>query len=84
MTVHVRTHAAATGGATILSLQGDADQGLLTMLADGIATLASPGELLIVDIAGLTSTSEAHGHALLSRLLGDRGAGRVVLLTTPA
>jgi hypothetical protein len=73
---HTRT---ARDGDAGLTLEGEADQVLLAMLADGIASLVSVSHSLIVDIAGLTATG-SHGHGGLARLLDERCPGRVLLL----
>ena len=79
MTIHVRTRVATADEPTILTLEGVADNGLLAMLADGIASLASPECSLMVDIGSLTSRSHGDGPALLARLLDERRQRRVVL-----
>ena len=79
MTVHVTTSAAETGRQTVLTLEGVADEGLMAMLADGIASLASPERRVIVDVEGLTPPTASGGHAFFARLLHERSGGRAVL-----
>ena len=79
MTIHVSTRVARADEPTILTLEGVADNGLLAMLADGIASLASSERSLVVDVSSLTSRSHGDGPALLARLLDGRCPGRVML-----
>ena len=52
--------------------EGVADNELMVMLAENIASLALAECSLVVDIASLTSRSHGDGHALLARLLDAR------------
>lgn len=79
MTIQVTTRVATAHEPTILTLEGVADNELMIMLAEGIASLASAECSLVVDIGSLTSRSHGDGHALFARLLDRRCKGRVVL-----
>jgi hypothetical protein len=77
VTVHVTTSLEDVG--TVVTLRGVADEGLLAMLADGIARLVALDPRLFVDASALAQPRTPAGRALLDQLLGGRDlAGTVV------
>lgn len=68
MTVHVSTLIGPCDDRTIVTLEGEADEGLIAMLAEGISSLRSPGRELVVDLGRLVTTDATERRRFAQRL----------------
>ena len=80
MTLQVTTHAATRSDVVVLALAGAPAEGVLDLLADGIAELAHAGQTVVLDLDELMMTRAAALHAFLGRLLATSPTERLVLV----